>query len=205
MSTDEKHLFTHLSIRQFIGESGLTLKYKEGYLLIASYDKSSKEHIIESTESVLKVSGFKDEYYAIGISEVKSDLGQLGRAIYESSFAYDYAILEKKNRSLFTDIGVYKLLMPLSNNVWVHSFYKEIIGKLELNDNKNGTDLLGTAVVFILNDGDIRATAKELFQHSNTIRYRIKKISNLMGSEHMKGMIYEKLALAIRLYLINNS
>lgn len=199
---DEKSdFFSHISIRKFLGESGLSLKYKDGYLVIASYDSIGK--IIESIESLLKVSGLIEEHYIIGISELKSDLGQLGRAIHESLYAYDYAVINEKNKISFTKIGVYQLLMPLSNNAWVHSFYKEIINKLSDNDKKHGTDLLNTAIRYILNEGDIQTSSKDLFQHSNTIRYRIKKIANLMDSEHMKGMTYEKLALAIRLYLIN--
>jgi DNA-binding PucR family transcriptional regulator len=71
-------------------------------------------------------------------------------------------------------------------------------------DKNKGTDLLNTAIVYVESEGNINTTSEKLFQHKNTIRYRIRKINELLGSNQVEGMAYETLAIAIRLYLINS-
>ncbi len=45
-------------------------------------------------------------------------------------------------------------------------------------DREHGTDLLKTAEAYVMYKGDFKETAKFLFQHGNTIRYRIEKNKN---------------------------
>lgn len=199
----QEGMFTPNSLSQMLGENGLVLQYREGYLIIASYDFHEAEEIQNVSEAALKATGLLNGRYQIGCSQVRKDLGEIGSAINESLFANDYAVLKRKKQARFSELSVYQLLIPLRNDSWVHRFYKNIIQLLIDHDAKQGTELLNTAIAFIKCEGDMQATAQSLYQHTNTIRYRVRKIAKLLGEEHLKGIAYEALAMAIRLYMIN--
>ena len=50
-------------------------------------------------------------------------------------------------------------------------------------DAQNHTSLEQTARVYVASSMEIAATAKALFQHPNTVRYRLTKIQKLMELE----------------------
>jgi len=197
-------LFNFNSLSQMLGDGGLAIHYRDGYLIIASYDVEDKHQVSQMAETTLQASGAFNGCQRIGISKPKDDLGDIGRAVSECLYASEYAFTQDKKEVFFEDIGVYQILFPLINDPWVHSFYKGIINKLIEQDSKQGTDLLNTAIIYIQCEGDMQETSQKLFQHTNTIRYRIRKIAKLMNVEQLKGMAYESLAMAIRLYLISN-
>jgi DNA-binding PucR family transcriptional regulator len=50
-----------------------------------------------------------------------------------------------------------------------------------------------TLLEYVENSGDMKLTAQKMFQHSNTIRYRINKIRKLLGLEddaHSLAQLY---------------
>ena len=196
-------LFNPNSLSQLLGDNCLVIFYRNGYLIIATYENEKHEYIKKASESALRSSGLLDGRYRLGISECKNDLGTLGRAIDESKYAYDFASLYEMKEAAFLNIGIYQLLIPIINNPWAYSFYKRIINKLTCYDQEKGTDLLNTAIEYIRSEGNIKATSEKLFQHRNTVRYRIKKINEIIDTTKLKGTSYETLAIAIRLYLIN--
>ena len=197
-------LFNSNNLSQFLGESSLVISYRNGYLIVATYEKDDHEYIEKASESALKVSGLIEGKYRLGISEIKNDLGLLGRSIDESKYAYDFAALYDMSQAKFSDMGIYQLLIPIVNDPWVYSFYKRIIDKLINYDKDKGTDLLNTAIAYVESEGNIQTASEKLFQHANTIRYRIRKINEIIGPSQIKGMTYETLSIAVRLHLINS-
>ena len=107
--------------------------------------------------------------------------------------------------SNFKEIGIYQLLFPLFDNPYAIQYYDAIIQKLIAHDDIYQSNLLDTARAYIKSDGDIKGTADTMFQHANTIRYRIKKIKSLLNLDEIQGMKYETLAVAIHLYELNNN
>jgi DNA-binding PucR family transcriptional regulator len=103
----------------------------------------------------------------------------------------------------FSTLGVYQMLIPILDNKYVVHYYEQIVEKLVIYDSKHQSDLLETAVMYIKCDGDIKTTASALFQHDNTVRYRIRKINTLLSLDDMIGAKYETLAIAIHLYELN--
>ena len=66
---------------------------------------------------------------------------------------------------------------------------------LEQDDEERGGELLQTAESLCRNHGDVRAAAEELYQHPNTIRYRMKKMKRLMGIENESDALLNSLLL----------
>ena len=128
-------------------------------------------------------------------------------AIHEALYAYETARLYELESLNFSDMGLDRLLLPVKDNPWVMAYYESVIEPLQRYDQKNGTDLLRTAVVYILCGGDIKTTADKLFQHGNTVRYRLERIRHLLSegkaeSDYTAHAFYELLAVGVRLHLI---
>jgi DNA-binding PucR family transcriptional regulator len=56
-----------------------------------------------------------------------------------------------------------------------------LINKIYVPLSKNSPDLLETLVTYLETGRSLELTAREMFVHSNTVRYRLKKISELIG------------------------
>ena len=59
------------------------------------------------------------------------------------------------------------------------------VARLAEYDAKHGSDLSETARVFAESYGEVTTTANRLFQHRNTIHYRLKKIKEVLGFKEL--------------------
>ena len=55
------------------------------------------------------------------------------------------------------------------------------IGSLIDYDREHGAELFDSANAYLLAHGDVRAAAGELGIHPNTLRYRIRRVEQLLG------------------------
>ena len=69
---------------------------------------------------------------------------------------------------------------------------------LEEYDRLHEANLMRTLVSFVSNNGDYSATSEECYQHTNTIRYRIKKAEQLLDLE--ESTADEEITMIIRCY-----
>ena len=75
---------------------------------------------------------------------------------------------------------------------------KNRINILQKYDKQHDANLIKTLNSFVKNNGDYSATSEDCFQHSNTIRYRIKKIFELLDLDENEGA--EEIRLLVRCY-----
>lgn len=74
----------------------------------------------------------------------------------------------------------------LISNCWSESsrrYFLRMNRILNEYDEEHGSDLLGTLSAYIEANGDLVSASKMLFQHANTVRYRIAKIKSLLEIE----------------------
>jgi len=180
------------------------LKYRNGILIISTFEKSEYENFRNKANLLLNTIGINMSEYYIGISNFHTSLSELGNGINESIFAQRTGELSPISYNYFSDIGVYSILMPNINDNWIQDFYSRIIIPIKNYDEKYNTELFDTAVNYIENDGKIKETASALFLHKNTIRYRIGKIKELLNMEEYELSFLEQLSIAIKLYKIYN-
>lgn len=81
---------------------------------------------------------------------------------------------------LYDRIGLYKVLIQLNRDA-LTSIYQSTFAQLIEADNLNQGELIETLQVYLKNNMSVDATARELFIHNNTIRYRLKKIESYTG------------------------
>lgn len=61
------------------------------------------------------------------------------------------------------------------------NYRNTIIEKLKEYDEENSTDLLNSLYVYLINDSNVNLAAKQIFVHSNTMNYRLKRITEICG------------------------
>ncbi len=176
-------------------------KYNQGLLMV--YATSSYKETLYKTD--LSNLGINPANYWIGKSiffnHERSFKTALQQALWSSRAAHAEALDEMEYQKL----GVYKLILPFFENSLYEEFLQEIIQPIISYDQKHGTELYETAKQYINNEGDIVKTAMALFQHSNTIRYRINKLRSILNMDSAEGTFYEHLSIAFRILRLKAS
>lgn len=173
------------------------LKYKMGILLIYSYEKDIKTSLHDYLNSI---NLNKKDYY-IAISD-KHSLKEINTAIKESLYCMKYNVTEKDEKIYYKDTGIYKIIMPFIDTIWAKKFYRDIIDPLKEYDERFNSNILDTAIKYIECDCNIKHTADSMFQHGNTIRYRINKMKEILKMDNLEASFNEQVSIAIKIYKV---
>lgn len=77
-------------------------------------------------------------------------------------------------------------------------FADTLLQPLVAHDREHGTALLPTLRAFVEGDGSVNNTARDLHLHPNSLRYRLKRIAELTGSD--PRVFADRIALAVGLW-----
>lgn len=183
-------------------ESWSTLPYRQGILLLLSFSRSrNKQQLAKELTYLIQLVKGTQEACSLGLSRSYKGLESMGIAIKEAIQAGNLGrqvLLSPV--TWYQDLGVYRLLALLHHSPELRAFHDDKLVPILDYDSKNHTNLFKTAEIYIANDGDMSKTAQELFQHVNTIRYRITKIKEILGMEGLEISFYEQLSLAIKIH-----
>jgi hypothetical protein len=101
--------------------------------------------------------------------------------------------------SSFEDLGVAALLFQVENHTDLEEFVERWIGPLVAYDAEHGTQLTETLRV-LLETRTLRATAETLFVHKSTLKYRIKRINELLEADYQDSETFFNLQVALRIH-----
>ena len=143
------------------------------------------------------LSGF---HLTIGRSRRAGDPVDLYRAGNEARLAVNVGEAEGRPLLAFEDTGAYRLLLPAMSEDpgELVRFYAETIEPLVTYDDQYETELVATIEAYLDNDGNVAATAKQLFTHRHTIRYRLERARELCGHDVSATAGREKLGLGLK-------
>lgn len=119
------------------------------------------------------------------------------RAAAEARLALNVGAAEGRSPIAFEETGAYRLLLGTSDEE-LRSFYSETVEPLVLYDEQYETDLVTTVEAYLDSDANVPATAKKLFTHRHTIRYRLERIRDLSGHDATATEGRERLGLGIK-------
>ncbi|MBT2572184.1 PucR family transcriptional regulator [Planococcus sp. ISL-110] len=97
----------------------------------------------------------------------------------------------------FRQLGAYRYLDLIQKEQRVRRYEHPAIAKLEDYDSLHKSNLLKTLEVFIQQDSNMNNAAKKLFVHTNTLHYRIKRISEIGGIS--LSNVHEKIGIFLDL------
>ncbi|MDX6625348.1 MAG: hypothetical protein QOE56_337 [Solirubrobacterales bacterium] len=135
-----------------------------------------------------------------GRSRRCADPVDLYRAGSEARLAVNVGEAEGHATLAFEDTGAYRLLLPAMSEDpgELERFYAETIEPLSNYDEQYETELVGTVEAYLDNDGNVAATAKQLFTHRHTVRYRLERVRELCGHDVSATEGREKLGLGLK-------
>ncbi|HZK72293.1 MAG TPA: PucR family transcriptional regulator [Clostridia bacterium] len=179
--------------------------YRDGLMLIHSTHNYGSNNLIDLLRPYIEAIGedvFKK--FNVGISKVHHAKDELPEAIKESVYAamFNETSIEYKT---FDALGVYRAILPFASTTTMKNYQQDYISPLEEYDAGRSGDILNTVVEFVKCGGNLEITAAKMKQHKNTIRYRLRVAGNILNINPFSLGDYEKIALAIRIYICSNS
>jgi sugar diacid utilization regulator len=139
-------------------------------------------------------------HLTIGRSRHAADPVDLYRSGNEARLAVNVGEAEGLPLLAFEDTGSYRLLLPAMSEDprELERFYAETVAPLSAYDEQYETELVATVEAYLENDGNVAATAKQLFTHRHTIRYRLERVKELCGHDVSATEGREKLGLGLK-------
>ena len=154
------------------------IKYKKGILIFSFF---TEENAVSSTtfwQNLLNELALTN--YRAGISDLPMDAGKLDIAVKRAIYAYRNASKENRRISLYSELNVNHLLMVFCENNYVKEYLEELSTMFQ---GARYETLQNTIRSLVHNHYDIDLTAAELYQHPNTIRYRIARAKEALHIE----------------------
>lgn len=170
-------------------------RYRALFLLIIGLDKQAEavtmKNVIQTSLDQLGVS------YHLGLSALHQSSSSFSTALRQ---AYQSCRIGLYQNWKFTEFGqapFFDLLYELRHNTSMIRYCQETLRPLQNYKQNHNIDLIETLRLFFLNNGSYKQTAADLFQHENTVRFRIAKAKSLLGMESDSYRFIKEVSLAI--------
>lgn len=114
-----------------------------------------------------------------GVGQVYSDSTELFRSYQEAKVAFEMGKLLGIPIPFFSDLGLERILYKHDLQD-LKEYYLHVLGELHKQDDPESS-LIALLESFAENQFDVNKTAKAIFMHPNTLRYRLNKIEAMLG------------------------
>lgn len=117
---------------------------------------------------------------ALGVGQAAHDISAWRSSYRDAVQALDLAMRLQTDTPLYIgDLGVYQLILGLSDREKLLSFCERTLGPLLDYDMRQHADLIKTLEAFFACHGNLSQTADMLIVHRNTLLYRMNRINEI--------------------------
>ncbi|WP_226037839.1 PucR family transcriptional regulator [Aquibacillus saliphilus] len=150
------------------------------FLLYPSANKN-KERIDQDFQTIYKEMKRKVPDVYLGIGRVANSVNdiRIGHQQANQAVILGRTLYGGKSIIYYEDLGFYRLLAEVQSTSEIKEFYQETIGNLIEYDNYHDLELVHSLQTYFNNNESLSKTAKELFIHINTMKYRLQRIKTL--------------------------
>lgn len=146
----------------------------------------------------------KDKYdytVTIGIGNSVKNLSEVDVSYQEAKKTVSLIRKINGDNSIekYNNLISFRLLDSITDASFVKEFLSIFIKKINKYDNEHDGELLLTLEVLIKNNWNLSKTSEKLFIHYNTIKYRLKKIEELLSLDLSKHQNRLNISLALHL------
>jgi sugar diacid utilization regulator len=122
---------------------------------------------------------------SVGIGTPYKDLKMMKQSLNEAELAIDSAKCQGLDDTItkYKDIGIYGLLFSVKNKNVLENYFLNILGAISNNDNNKDNNLIQILEMYLSENCNITVTSEKLFLHRNTLKYKIKKIEELLNCD----------------------
>lgn len=100
---------------------------------------------------------------------------------------------------IFQPRGMDEFLLMSHEPEYFQHYAEKVLKPLLVYDAKNHSDLLKTLEIYLETNGNLQHTAKQLFVHRNTLKYRIQRIEKILECSLEEPRVRFMLYFAIRI------
>ncbi|MBK5253859.1 MAG: helix-turn-helix domain-containing protein [Peptostreptococcaceae bacterium] len=155
---------------------------KKSFFVIITFSNDTNASTPEQIRTALNPLNYNKQF-SIGLSNISYNLENFKLTVTESVFASLISILNNSTIERFSDLKSDQMFFPNVFNNRGKTFYEDIDNMFNEHDTNHSSDFKKTLLTYVKNNGNINDTAIDLYQHPNTVRYRIKKIKELLKIE----------------------
>ena len=178
MQALEDRLYALLSSDAIAAQRYLCMQWRRMMIVLCHTQEDAQAE--QEIGTLLGLSGVPDDSLCVGVSETRAEQSAFGVALCEAVYGARAARLTGRRLVQAHELGLHAYLFPMSENPFVCAQCRRQLARIRAYDSQNHTSLEQTARVFVEQHMEIAATARALYQHPNTVRYRLAKIQRLM-------------------------
>ena len=200
----DEQIYAFLNEDALAGRRLICMRWKRMLIILRRMEEKEEtreEAAAQEIARLLQCAGVDAAAMHVGASGTRTDRSQLGEAISEAVYAARAARIGRKALFFSSELGLYAYLLPIAENAFARQWCLQSLQKIREYDAANKANLEMTARAYVEADMEIAAAAKALFQHPNTVRYRLTKIQKLMRMED-SAMFLPMLSLTVQLSAI---
>lgn len=175
--------------------------YKNGFMIIYSCELFTTSNIHEIIDTYIAVISEYQQLFYIGASNIHHTLNELADAIRESLYASGIQTYLNDVYTVYGEMGIYQILMPYASSTYMEDYTNAYLQSLKDYDAQHHTQLFDTAISFVVHNGNLELCASMMKQHINTLRYRLKQISAIIGGNVLSFQYYENLSAAVKIHI----
>ena len=170
-------------------------------LLAAEPREKIIRRLEEFVSSVRGYGGGGRRQFSVGISRPAEGVSRLAPAYQEAMRALEVGRQLARGQGLrhYDSLGVYRLLLQVGEQTELRNFAEEILGPLATDAKDEYAGLRETLQKLLDHNLNVAETARALFFHYNTLRYRIGKLEQMVGPFTEDPDLRLSLALALQI------
>jgi purine catabolism regulator len=179
---------------------------QEVVALLGVTDANDTEQAMRAVNDVARVvrgdGGGGRRTFSTGVSRAIRSVAELPQAYEEALSAVAVGRQMHGDGALthFDGLGIYRLLALIPDSAHLRRFVEESLGELATDDAPENADLRRTLSILIDTNMNVAETARLLFFHYNTLRYRIVKLEKMLGPFTTDPQLRLTLALALKVH-----
>lgn len=115
-----------------------------------------------------------------------------------------YQLQQFNNIMFYDQLGIFKLLISVSDQKEAIDFCRKYIAPLKEYDSRHNSTLIETLQAIINCGWNVKAASEMLFVHYNSAKYRFQKICEILDLDLHDATLHTEIELALKLYMIRN-
>lgn len=183
------HVCSYLSdtIRQLLDASGIrVITTRLGDYVLVFFSQTVPVRTVAGrleAAIALLAARYPDALVFAGVGRPCAGLSEVCTSYYSAQQILDILPYEAECSRvlLYEDVGIYSLLFDVSDLSTMQTYHSELFSVLMEYDRANRAELMRTLETYLSENARLKPTARRLFIHENTLKYRLKKIEDLMG------------------------
>lgn len=144
---------------------------------------------IESAANLIRKAAAQDKYFTgmrLALSGICDCPQKLTREYVHAELALKFCRAPDIFCS-YDSLGIYRLFAEIEDRRILEKMYSEILGAFDVLPEDKRNDYLNTLRLYIESGGKIQKTAEKNFAHRNTVNYRIRRITEILGADLQDG------------------